>query len=247
METAMKDQEKNCESGMIILEGTFCILICLLVTLLLMSLGFYLYQRVMVTVVTNEVATTVAETYKLTDAEDSAHVTIEHARKTRLFRYLFNGKGYVKANESKARQYANARLTKTSLAVIERAPTVSVSAIHDDVGRYHYKVVVSQKYTFLLGELLKLIGIDTTQDISSTSYVRGADILHYVNAVRTVKYFTSARGSIGKAVESCIKAVNSLATLVKDITTVETPAQPGFGDGGGGGGGFRGSDSGGFR
>lgn len=45
METAMKDREKNCESGMIILEGTFCILICLLVTLLLMSLGFYLYQR----------------------------------------------------------------------------------------------------------------------------------------------------------------------------------------------------------
>lgn len=90
------------------------------------------------------------------------------------------------------------------------------------MGRYHYKDGRFTKYTFLLGELLKLSGIDTTQDISSTSYVRGADILHYVNAVRTVKYFTSARGSIGKTVESCIKAVRSLATLVKDVTTVET-------------------------
>lgn len=214
----MKDQKKNNESGMIMLEGTFCILICLLVTLLLMSLGFYLYQRVMVTVVTNEVAATVAETYKLPNVENSANITLSDVQHTGLFRYLFNGKRYVKANENKATRYANARITKTSLAAIKRGPTVSISAINDDVGRYHYKVVVSQNYTFLFGELLKMIGIDTTQDISSTSYVRGVDILHYVNAVRTVKYFTSARGTVGSTVESCIKAIHSLASLASGET-----------------------------
>jgi hypothetical protein len=58
----------------------------------------------------------------------------------------------------------------------------------DDIGRRHYEVTVRNKYSFLLGELLNVIGQEEQQVVEATVYVESYDVLNYVNTVKFTKY-----------------------------------------------------------
>lgn len=209
------------ESGVIILESTFCVLICMVVLFLLLSAGFYFYQVVMVQVVANETAENIAATYKYADLKDSADLTADDIADIGLYRYWFsNGTDLEAACETTGASYANGRLSKTSLALSNGSPTVTVETVTDDIGRMHYKVTVTQTYTFLLGDILNLIGLEGTQQLTATAYVQGVDISHYINSVKTWKSVTDTvvglSGGAG-AVNSILSAVSSVVKLLEDL------------------------------
>ncbi len=174
------------DSGTIMLEATFCMVVCIIIMALLLSVGFYFYQLVMVHIVANETAEYVASTYKFATLRDSAQLEAADIANIGMYRYWFSREDELTdAAATKGTNYANSRLSKTTLAVANTMPTVTVTSVDDDIGRNHYEVTVTQEYTFLMGDLLELIGLTGTQQMSATSYVRGVDVSHYINSVKT--------------------------------------------------------------
>ena len=176
------------ERGAVMLESTYCILISVFVLMFLLSFGFLLYQKTLVTIVANDVAEEVSQTYKLRNVADSSSVSLSDISGVGKYRYLFFADSFESKNEAKALTIANARLTKTSLAEAEGILNVDVETVVDDIGRRHYEVTVTQRYSFLLGDFLSLIGQTDTQTISETVYVESSDVLSYINTVKVTQY-----------------------------------------------------------
>lgn len=176
------------ERGTVMLESTYCILVSIIVLMFMLSFGFFLYQNAVVTVVTNEVAEEVSQTYKLRNVADSSSITSSDISGIGKYRYLFFADDFNSKNEAKLNNLANVRLSKTSLAKEEGNITVDVETVVDDIGRRHYEVTVTQKYSFLLGDLLSVIGQSDVETLSRTVYVESSDVLNYVNTVKTTKY-----------------------------------------------------------
>lgn len=213
----IKRMKKN-EDGVVILEATFCVLLCMIIMVLFLSLAFWLYHVVMVTVVTNEVASEVAQNYKLIEVQDDGEVKRGDIISVGKYRYSVFRNKFEEANEETASKYAVKRLGLTSMSPNEGRPEVLIETVVDDIGKRHYEVTVTQEYTFLLGGALELIGLEETQTISRTAYVQSTDVLSYVNAVKTDVFLAdmlTGNTKAGGAVDSIISAVNSLVQLVR--------------------------------
>lgn len=204
------------ELGTVVLEATYCTVIVVFVLMFLLSFGFFLYQQVMVSIVTNEIAENVARNYKLRDREYDSEVTISDIDDIGRYRYLFNTKSFEKNHEEQATKYAIKRLSATSLAQTpqgDNGVTVKIKTVTNDLGRMHYEVTVKQEYKFLLGELLEIfIGQDGTQVIESTAYVESNDVSHYIKTVKNWKYATSLinkNSKIAKTLDSIISIIKT--------------------------------------
>lgn len=217
----MIEKEKTSENGYMILEATFCYSICMVVIVLLLSAGFYLYQLVLVDVVTNEVATEVAQNYKLRNVSDSSNITKEDVISVGFYRYLLFEKSFTQAKKATVQKYANSRLSKTSLEQGRKAPVVEIERMGDDIGRRHYRVTVSQDYTFLFGKILPWIGDNGLGTITCSTNVQGTDMLNMINSVKVMKYIAKGpviSGTSGWELgNSVISMINSGYKMIKAL------------------------------
>ena len=187
----MLERIRDDESGSaIMLEGVFGVTVCMIVLIFLLSFGFFLYQREVVSIVANQVAEEVAQSYKFRDVKDATALSDSDVKNLGHYRYLFsNASSLHSKNETKAQVLANSRLPETSLAKANGGGAkVEIERVTSDIGRCHYEITVSQKYTFLLGGALELIGLSENQMLESTVYVEGVDISHYVNMVKLTSW-----------------------------------------------------------
>lgn len=201
------------EQGSVILESTYCIFISIIVLMFLMSFGFFLYQKSIVTITTNEMAEKISCTYKLREVSDNSNVTSADISGIGKYRYLFFKENFNSKNENKAFTILDARLSKTSLAKKEGNLDVNVETVVDDIGRRHYEITVSQRYAFLLGDLLSFIGQADVQLIEEKAYVASVDVLNYVNTVKLTKYGinkVSENVAFLEMIDSAISLLNSV-------------------------------------
>ncbi len=201
------------ERGAVMLESTYCVLISILVLMFMMSFGFFLYQKTTVTIVTNEIAEEVTQTYKLRNVADSSSISSSDISGVGKYRYLFFADSFNSKNEAKATTLANVRLTKTSLAKQEENLSVDVETVVDDIGRRHYEVTVKQKYSFMLGDLLSVIGQRDVQTLEETVYVESVDVLNYVNTVKVTQYGINKvkdNSSVLGLIDSAISLLHSI-------------------------------------
>lgn len=201
------------ERGAVMVESTYCILLALFVLFFMLSFGFRLYQETVVGIVANEVAEEVVLNYKILGITDSSQVTKGKVEGVSYFRYLFGGKKYVTGNESKGESIAKTRLTKSDLNKDKGGLDVKIKPVNDGLGRRHYEVTVQKKYSFLLGDLLKIIGLKGTDVVSVTVYVESVDVLGYANTVKTTQYLinkVAQKSVVLKYVETAIKLIESI-------------------------------------
>lgn len=202
------------ENGTVMIEAVFGILASLFVVFFLLSLSFLLYQRTLVTVVANEVAEEVSKTYKLRQVETSADITKDDLGSIGKYRYLFFSTSYETSNSMKAYTLANAHLTQASLAQEDGRLDVQVETVSDDIGRRHYEVTISQKYSYLLGGILEMCGLKDAKMLTAVAYAEGNDVLHYVNSVKFAQF------GIGQIKENfkTISFVDTCLSFIESIT-----------------------------
>lgn len=177
--------------GTIVLESSYCMALSILVVFFLISYGFFLYQRSMVYVAANEIAEEIGQTYKLENVADASSVTADDVANVGNYRYSLCKNSFLSSNLSKGLNLAETRLMKSSLAKDEGGLQVEIRQVADGVFRQHYEITVSKQYSLLLGKLLKEIGQDEKQVMSTTVYVESVDVLSYTNAVRLEKFATN--------------------------------------------------------
>lgn len=201
------------ERGAVMLESTYCILLAIFVLMFMLSFGFRLYQEAVVGVVANEVAEEVVLNYKLKDIADKDSVKAKNLKDVGYFRYFLFTSRFETANESKGKALASTRLMETDLAKKEGALQVEIDTVVDDIGRRHYEVTVKQKFSFLLGDFLDVIGLKEKEYITSTVYVESVDVLNYANTVKTTQYAldkVTEESALFSLVDSAIKLIESI-------------------------------------
>lgn len=207
---------KKDEQGTVLLEGVFAVFACIIVLMLMLSLGFYIYQNTMLGIVTNEVAEEIVHIYKYENASDASNITKTDVGNVGNYRYLFFSTSYALRNETKAKNMVDSRLAQTSFAKRIGTANVDIEQIADDLGRMHYEVTVSQEYEFLMGDLLQLLGLNGTETLSSTAYVESVDISNYINVVKMTNY---GLDKFTKAVP-LVNMVNSVVKMMKAIYNI---------------------------
>lgn len=201
------------ESGVVMIEATYCIVACIIVLMFFLSLGFYLYQNSTMGVVANEIAEETALTYKYKNATDSSNITLDDVKNVGKFRYMFFSGSFKSKSNERANNIIDQRLTKSALAYINGSPTAKVEVVADTIGRNHYKITISQRYDFLFADILKWIGIDPHANISAVSYSAGIDVLSYTNVVRNTQFVCDYLTDTS----SILELVNSVIDLLHTI------------------------------
>jgi hypothetical protein len=213
----MKKEQMKSERGMILIEGVLGMFVSIIVMAILLSLGFFLYQKSMVDIVANEIAEEAVTTYKFRDVKSASEITLDNVKNIDMYRMILSGM-YKTANEKKATSIADHHLSNTSLAKADDAPTVKIVPVGDDVGRIHYEVTLTQEYTFLMSDLLNIIGLKDVGKISSTVYVTSVDVSQYINTIKLANYglgkFKDA-SPLTKAIDSVIKAIRSIYKVTR--------------------------------
>lgn len=204
---------KRNESGMILLEAVFCMIIVVIVMLMILGLGFAVYQHAVVEIVANETAEEVSKTYKLRNSPSSSDVNDFDVTTPSMYRYVFSEKKYTSKAISRAKQFAEERIGLTNLAEKKNDMNISVEVIRDSVGRRHYQITVSQKYGFLAGKLLQSIGLWEEKTISCTAYSAGVDVSHHVNAINNYKYIVNEFKEHSKFVDTVDTVYSLLHTV----------------------------------
>ncbi len=211
-----KDIQKEC--GTVLLEGAFSVVVTILFLSFFLSFGFYIYQRTIIHIVANEIAEEIVVTYKFRDVDDCEDIALDKITNIGRYRNILHSSLFDTANEQKATSLANTRLSKTSLGKADGSAQVNIEKIGDDLGRVHYEVTVSQKYEFLLGDLLSLVGLSGVDTISSTVYVEAIDVSNYINTVKMTNYgLKKFTGAI-----PLLDTINSVINLMQSVYKIFT-------------------------
>lgn len=205
--------EKDSQKGTIVLESVFAVIVCIIVLMFFISFGFYLYQKSLVSIVANEVAESVAVTYKYKELSDMSAVTKEDISGVGLYRYFFfNADKFNSKAKEKAETQAEAHLSATSLAQRKGSLVINVERVPESFGRAHYKVEVMQPYNFLWGKLLSGVGIDANKPLKAVAYSESVDVLSYTNTVKFTKYISEKSKEI-----PIVGAADSLLGMAKSV------------------------------
>ncbi len=199
------------------IEATYCVTATIIVLMGIMAFGFIIYQRVMFSIVADQVAEEVVMTYKLENVKTCNEVTLSDVEDIGKYRYF--GSGLRNASLENAEEMADERLDKTSFAQEDGDMTVELEPFTDDLGRRHYKVTVTQPYKFLLGEMFDgtvFSSFNIGNEMKSTVYVQGVDTLNYFNGVATTNYiFRKLESSVEifQSITKFLEMANNLADL----------------------------------
>lgn len=203
------------ESGAIMLEGVFAITVILFVMIFMISFGFYLYQVSVTPIIANHIAEEIGQSYKFSAVKDASQLSEgDVSSKELLYRYFILKSSKLKGNNGKkGTTIAVSRIPQTALAKMNGTPEVTIEVVSEDIGRMHYEVTVTQKYSFLMGAILELIGRKETETFSYTAYAEGVDVLNYVD---TFKLATFAINELN-GVSPVIKMVNTIVGLCHTV------------------------------
>lgn len=205
------------ERGTIMIESTFCLIATIIVLIGILGFGFIMYQRAMFSIVCNQIAEEVIHTYKLEDVQTADNVSKEDVIGVPRYRYLFAFFNNLEENTlENCKVLTEERLEATSFAIDDGDMTVEITPSTDDIGRYHYKIVISKPYKFLFnqmfdGSMFESLNINNT--MQSTVYVQGVDVLAYFNTVGTTQYAL-------RKVESEMKILQSISSLLELVNNI---------------------------
>lgn len=178
------------ERGEVMLESSFILVSVIILLLALLSISFMFYQQSMMNSVANEIAADIAKNYKFADLDMGSNtLTLNDVNETGMFRMSFGMNGLENSHESRAEDYANWRISFTSLGLNPQNINVDCEITRSGIGRAYVKVTVSQKTDFFLSGILDMTGVASKESLfSSTAYAECVDLMGYTSMVNFTEY-----------------------------------------------------------
>ena len=195
-----------------------------------LALFSVLFQRWNLQVIANESAMRMAQTYRLSSAEESSgFVTEEQLTDVGAYRYVANviTKEMETSIKERVSSYAKWRLARTTYTKDVTEPQVSVTVVPDTMGRRHLEVTIVGEYAVPFGEALAFFGFNGTITYEVSAYADCLDIVDYIGLVDYVGAQTSFNSGIIDMIDSFLKLGDHIIDMGEEA---ETPAD---------GGGFR--------
>lgn len=207
------------DSGSLMIDGMIAMLITIMLLVFLMSFGFLLYQRWMVSSIANDTATRLAQSYPYPNADPViGYLNVDMLSNVPLFRYM--GEGLKAENQEKGENYGLWSLKLSSLAYPVDGPHITVCAPADSLGRRHVQVKVTAEYEIPFGGALQYFGLDGTITYQATGYAVCMDMLDYINTIDTVK--SLSENTFDSSIVDTIDTFRDTLAKVQEAFTVWT-------------------------
>lgn len=210
-------KDRNTE-GAIILESIIVYPITIFLLFFVLAIFSVLYQRWNLQIIANESATRMAQTYRLSQADESSgFVTEDQLVDIGAYRYMSNlvTKNMEESIDERVSSYAQWRLSRTTYTNSVGDPEIDVTVIPDSLGRRHMEVKLTGVYSVPFGESLSYFGFDSTITYETTAYADCVDIIDYINLVDYVDTQTSLK-KFGSKTIGLIDAALSLFDNIFD-------------------------------
>ena len=217
----MKIQFFQEESGEVMLEGMLVTILTIFMLVWILGIGFIYYQRNVATVVTNDAATKIADTYSFpsTDMVIGYLDSMDYISRD-LYRYAFfsevSGPSLLKANETKVQNYIQQRLKETNFAGVVNEVTVELRLVNDSQLRTHVEVESVTTFNTPFGAVLKFFGMSPEFSYKAVGRADCTDKIDYISKVDYQARMMGGKDihSTGKkALQSWVKLIRKLATI----------------------------------
>lgn len=198
--------------GAIMLESLIVYPVTIFLLFFVLAIFSVLYQRWNLQTIANEAATRMAQTYRLSEADESTgFVTKDQLTDIGAYRYVGNliTNNMEDSISERISNYATWRLSKTTYTKSVTAPQCFVDVVPDSLGRRHLVLTITGEYAVPFGEALSYFGFDSTITYETTAYADCVDIIDYINLVDYVDTQTSL-SQFGSKTIGLIDAVLSL-------------------------------------
>lgn len=207
---------KNSESGALMLEAWIVYPITMFLLFFVLAIFSVLYQRWNLQTVANEATMRMAQTYRLSMAEEgSGYVSQDDYSAVGTYRYVANTftKDMEESVEQRIKDYAGWRLSKTTYAINVIEPQCVVEVVSDALGRRHLETTITGVYAVPLGEALHFFGFNWLITYEVHAYADCLDIIDYINIVD----YTDSQASLKQLDSAIIDFIDSIISLYNTI------------------------------
>ena len=208
--------KESCE-GAVMLEALIVYPVTLFLLFFVLSIFSVLYQDWNVQTIANETAARIAQTYKYAGADAvTGYVDVSEIKKTNPYRYapsLLAGQKKDAEVLVKAKNYAKARLSRTTFTQSVSEPIVDVSIESAMVSRKYMVVTIESSYKVPFGEALDYFGLKGTVTYAATGYAECLDLSDYV----TMSDFIESYSSLGFLDSSALDAIESIMKFFDSV------------------------------
>ncbi|MBQ8627781.1 MAG: hypothetical protein IJ419_16750 [Agathobacter sp.] len=204
---------KRKDSGEIMLEGMIVVVMTTFILIWVLAVGFLYYQRYIVTAITNDTATKIANTYNNPDSDlIMGYITAEDLSERDLYRGFKSGSLHD-VNEGKAKAYIEYVLNKTNFTGTIQNVEVTVALVPDSAVRKHIEVETVCTFNTPFGQVLRMFGMNESTKYGATARADCTDIMEYHSTVEFSSFLTSdqfIKSDVEDTISSVIGLINTL-------------------------------------
>ncbi len=198
-------------SGEIMLESTMIMLFTIIILIAMISLGFLFYQRIAVSLVANDIASEIAATYKLSNADEENQVA--------MYRTSFSMNTIEEKKRERSEELLDKKFPLVSLGMNTEAKVSDFDVVVDNIGRMHAEVTVSVESDVVFGGALRYLGImDSKPQFDAVGRAECLDITAYAGHVKFFQYIGQKLddSEFGKPIEDIMGIISDF----KDILSI---------------------------
>ena len=223
MEAVIKKLRRNGdagESGEIMIEGMFIMIVTMFILFWLIGLGFLYYERYIITIINNDAAKKIAATYNQPSSDMIMGFTSTFNVTHRpVYRHLdpVNELGTYAVAKLKTENYVKYMLDITNFPGAVDSVDVDIHVKVDSVTRKHVIVTSSCTFWTPMAGVFDFFGMGRTQDFEVTSYAEVIDYSEYVAAVNFATGLGNIFSGSGKLLKGAEKLTNKIIQVLNDI------------------------------
>lgn len=235
-------RRENHEDGMIMVEAIYVVVIAVIVIFFGFNVAIMYHNRILMTAIADEAATSVANTYGVPGKEPFySYMDEEDYKKWNPYRYLIYGKDvFNKAVEKKCKWYASFLVSESEFRSGENMDFSGVKVkcgLNDKAGVMQVTVAIKREYPAFIMNPVSFFGLDPNYTVETAGTAVCYDVIHQMNTVAFTNEIMSKAEDIPGLdfLGKCKDVVDSALEL---WGTDDAPAEGGEAGGGGGGGGI---------
>lgn len=210
------------EKGVVEIEGMIIMTILIFLLVFLMSFGFLLYQRWMVSVVANDTAFRIGQSYVYSTTDPVMGFLKDSVKKSvSPFRYTFlDGRNLVLhlQNKKKAENYALWDLSISRLAYTAKKPIVKYDVVYDAFAQRHVVVDITADYEIPFGGALEYFGLKKTVTFHATGRSFCHDISHTVYTIKQMEECMDILTKNIPVASDALKVIDKVAKFITDFS-----------------------------
>lgn len=212
-----KKDKKNPESGIVMIEAVYVVVIAIMVIFFTINIGVIYHNRIVLTSIANEAANGVAEVYGSANKEPFYNFTeYGYFREKNVYRYFGTGKSSLDSMaERKAKWYASYLVYEHEFSVEKSMDFsgIEVTCKKNDINMQTLTVTIKRTYPVFIINPAAFWGLDPEYTIQVSGTAVCYDVIHQMNSMAFKNELTDRLDGVS----TIVKIIQDLLKTIEKV------------------------------